>query len=270
MNNENQKTVPIEKDFIGSNTISTNLFSIETAEPVKILQIGEKSEGTFDSIKWPELKKMGVEVSKLLTGTFEFIDLNVGVKQYYRLTENKYYSGISIGLLNVELSREKFELIQSAGLLLVNNIIENTNGAETQVSVDNLSEEQVQQIGEQSDKFLMKFGGSKIRTPIQFIGNNFTIKCSGKFKEKPTVKIVAPVPVNIYGKVDAISLCARKVEIIERNSRTKLSVLFDMNSHFENLKNLLGDESENEFILQKEFDGKGIAVNTLLEVCSAE
>lgn len=266
MNNENQKAVPIENGFTGSNNISVNLFSIEMAEPVTIEQFGEKCEGNLDSIKWPELKKVGVEISKLLTGTFEFIDLNVGTRQYYHLLENKYYSGISIGLLDVELSQEKFKLIQSAGLLLVNNIIENSNRAETQVSVDDLGEEKIQHIGEQSNKFLEKYGGSKIRTPILIIGKDFTIKCSGKFKEKPTVEIVAPVSINIYGKVDAISLHARKFEIIERNSRTKLSVLFDMNNHFEKLKNLLGDESENEFIVQKELDGKGVAVNTLLKI----
>ena len=266
MNNEIQKAVPVEKDVIGTNNISTNLFSIETVEPVKILQIGEKCEGAFDSIKWPELKKVGVDVSKLLTGAFEFIDLNVGVKQYYRLLENKYYAGISIDLLDVALSQEKFDLIQSAGLLLVNNIIENTDEAETQVSVENLSGEQVQQIGEQSNKFLMKFGGSKIRTPIQFIGNSCTIKCSGKFKEKPSVKIFAPISEKIYGKIDAISLHARKFEIIERDKGSKFSVLFDMNNHFEKLKNLLGDEFEIEFIIQKELDGKGAAINTLLEI----
>lgn len=266
MNTEIQKAVPIEKDFTGSNKIGTNLFSIEMAEPVTIKQIGEKWEGNLDSIKWPELKKVGVEISKLIIGLLEINDLNVGVKQYYRLMGNQYISGIGIGLVNIELAAEKYELIQSAGKLLVYKIIDNNNGAETQVGLGDFSEEQIQQIGEHSDKFLRKYGGSKIRTPIQFVGNNFTIKCSGKFKEKPSVKIFAPISEKIYGKVDAIALHARKFEIVERDKGTKLSVLFDLNNHFEKLKNLLGDEFENEFTIQKELDGKGVAVNTLLKI----
>jgi hypothetical protein len=266
MNNEIQKAVPIEKSFMGSNKVSTNLFSVETAEPVKIEQFGEKWEGNLDSVKWPELKKLSVEISKLLTGTFEFIDLNVGIKQYYRLQENKYYSGISIGLLGVELSQEKFDLIQSAGILLVNNMVENSNGTGTQVSSPGLGEVQIEQIGEQSHKFLEKFGGSKIRTPIVVLGKNLNIKCGGKYKEKPSVQIFAPISEKVLGKVDTISLHARKFEIIERDTGTKISVLFDMNNHFEKLRNLLGEESENEFTIQKEMDGKGVAINTLLEI----
>lgn len=266
MNFENQEAVPIENGFMSSNKISTNLFLIEMAEPVKIEQFGEKCEGNLDSIKWPELKKVGMEISKLLTDTFEYVDLNVGAKQYYRLQENKYYSGISIGLLGVELSQDKFDLIQRAGMLLVNNIVENSNGNETQISLPSLSEKQIQQIGEQSNKFLQKFGGSKVRTPIQFLGRAFSIKCSGKFKEKPSANKFAPISEKVYGKIDAISLHARKFEIIERDKGTKLSVLFDMNNHFEKLKDLLGDAFENEFTIQKELDGKGVAVNTLLKI----
>jgi hypothetical protein len=125
---------------------------------------------------------------------------------------------------------------------------------------------QIQLIAEQSNKFLQKFGGSKIRTPIHIRGNNVTIKCAGKFRAKPTVKIVAPVSERVCGKVDAISLHSRKFEIIERNKASKMSVLFDRNNHFAKLKVLLGEESENEFTIQKEMDGKGVAVNTLLEM----
>jgi hypothetical protein len=266
MNNENQKAAPIEKGFIGSNTISTNLFSIEMAEPVTILHVDQKCEGNLDSIKWPELKKMSVEISKLLTGTFEYIDLTVSVKHYYRLLENQCYSGSSIDLLGVDLSHEKINLIQSACLLLVNNIVENSNKEETQAGVAELSEVQIQLIAEQSKKFLQKFGGSKLRTPIHILGNNFAIKCAGKFKAKPTINIVAPVSERVFGKVDAISLHGRKFEIIERNKVSKISVLFDRNNHFAKLKFLLGEESENEFTIQKEIDGKGVEVNTLLEM----
>lgn len=264
-----KKAVPVENDFVHSNKVCINLFSVEMIEPVSIKLVDEKCEGNFDSIKWPELKKFGMEIHKLLTSQFEIFDLAVDMKPYYRLQELQYYSGISIGLLDVELPQEKHELIISACILLINNII-GSEGTGTQVSLPRLGEVTIQQIGEQSDKFLEKFGGGKIRTPIKITGNNFTINSGGRFKEKPSAQIFVPIAEKIYGKVDGISLHARKFEIIELEKGTKIAVLFDLNIHFENLRILLGEEAETGFIIQKELDGKAVAVNTLLGIDLAE
>jgi hypothetical protein len=99
------------------------------------VQIVEKCVGNLDNIKWPDLKKVGLEISKLLTGPFEFIELSVDVTQYCRVLENEYYSGIMIGLRDIELPHEKINLIQSACLLLFNNIVDNSKGERTQEGV---------------------------------------------------------------------------------------------------------------------------------------
>lgn len=243
----------------------SELFSIESTEPIGINVDGNDFMGKWDEMEWFELDRLACAQANLALKILNLQDDDIDQERIVRM-----YGGQARAILRVSIINPDRSLIRDERLRLDSSLQcfteEINSGSDLFKKVGAMLDEQTYQaVEEEKNNFLMVNGGKKISVPIKVVLRENQIGCSGSYNPKPATSPAITTRKEVVGLVDEICYSNKLIKVVTDDKELKM-IYFDLQYFFEELVEVFRFRQTHRFVVVDSADAKGKRTLTLEEI----